>query len=86
MKSKMADSKAFINDFIKFADPENMGVDPKSETVSAIIMEILHITGLTRQPYWNSIWWPQGGPDFWAPPQKSIVCVYTLTEPNLVLS
>ena len=48
MKSKMADSNAFINDFIKFADPENMGVDPKSETVSAILMEILLIPGFTR--------------------------------------
>ena len=73
MKSKMADSNAFINDFNKFADPENMGVDHKIKTVSAMLREILLIICLARRPYWNPIWQPPGGPDFWAPPQKSIV-------------
>jgi len=41
-----------------------MGVDPKSKTVSAILMEILLIIGLPRRPYWNPIWRPQGAQIF----------------------
>ena len=86
LKSKMAGSKALINDFIGSAALSNMGLDPEIMTVSAILREILPITGLSRRPYWNPIWPPPGGSDFWAPPQKSNVWAYTKCIPNLVLS
>ena len=55
MKSKMAGSKALINDFIGSAALSNMGLDPEIMTVSAILREILPITGLAP-PQKSNVW------------------------------
>ena len=74
------------NDSIGFLDPENIGVEPRMVFLAVLVKELLVILGYIWRPFWNSIWRPPGGVNWWCPFLILIYWPYRRFLPSFMLS